>query len=103
MERWVDSDKPAKEEGCARQGPEEGVGKGDILESGDTWLLGVGLGVGGPGRWPWLGPENTQKHLNTRPLEEGLAAHSSILTWRIPWTEEPGGQQSIGLQRINYG
>ena len=33
MEGWVDSDKPAKEEGCARQGPEEDVGKGDILES----------------------------------------------------------------------
>ena len=32
------------------------------------------------------------------PLEEGLATHSSVLAWRIPWTEEPGGQQSIGLQ-----
>ena len=31
------------------------------------------------------------------PLEEGMATHSSILTWRIPWTEEPGGLQSIGL------
>ena len=29
------------------------------------------------------------------PLEEGIATHSSILVWRIPWTEEPGGQQSI--------
>ena len=34
------------------------------------------------------------------PLEEGIAAHSSILAWRIPWTEEPGRVQSIGLQRI---
>ena len=32
------------------------------------------------------------------PLEEGLATHSSILAWRIPWTEEPGGLQSVGLQ-----
>ena len=32
------------------------------------------------------------------PLEEGMATHSSILAWRIPWTEEPGGLQSIGLQ-----
>ena len=32
------------------------------------------------------------------PLEEGTATHSSILAWRIPWTEEPGGLQSIGLQ-----
>ena len=34
------------------------------------------------------------------PLEEGMATHSSILAWRIPWTEEPGGLQSIGLQRV---
>ena len=33
------------------------------------------------------------------PLEEGMATHSSILTWRIPWTEEPGGLQSIELKR----
>ena len=32
------------------------------------------------------------------PLEEGMATHSSTLAWRIPWTEEPGGLQSIGLQ-----
>ena len=32
------------------------------------------------------------------PLEEGMATHSSILAWRVPWTEEPGGLQSIGLQ-----
>ena len=35
------------------------------------------------------------------PLEEGTATHSSILSRRIPWTEEPGGLQSIGLQRVN--
>ena len=33
------------------------------------------------------------------PLEEGMATHSSILPWRIPWTEEPGGLQSMGLQK----
>ena len=33
------------------------------------------------------------------PLEEGMATHFSILAWRIPWTEEPGGLQSTGLQR----
>ena len=37
-----------------------------------------------------------------RTLEEGMATHSSILAWRIPWTEEPDGLQSIGLQRIGY-
>ena len=36
------------------------------------------------------------------PLEEGMATHSSILVWEIPWTEEPGGLQSIGLQRIRH-
>ena len=33
-------------------------------------------------------------------LEKGMAIHSSILAWRIPWTEEPGGLQSMGLQRV---
>ena len=36
------------------------------------------------------------------PLENGIAIHSSILAWRIPWTEEPGGLQSMGLQRIGH-
>ena len=34
------------------------------------------------------------------PLEKGMATHSSILAWRIPWTEEPGGLLSMGLQRL---
>ena len=34
------------------------------------------------------------------PLEEGLVTHSSILAWRMPWREEPGGLQSISLQRV---
>ena len=36
------------------------------------------------------------------PLEKGMAAHSSILAWRIPWTEEPGGLQSMGWQRVGH-
>ena len=36
------------------------------------------------------------------PLEKGMAIHSSILAWRIPWTEEPGRLQSIGLQRVGH-
>jgi len=36
------------------------------------------------------------------PLEEGMATHSSILAWRIPWTEEPGGLQSMGLQGVRH-
>ena len=35
-------------------------------------------------------------------LEEGVATHSSVLAWRIPWTEEPSGLQSIGLQRVRH-
>ena len=34
------------------------------------------------------------------PLEEGMATHSSFLGWRIPWTEEPSGLQSMGSQRV---
>ena len=36
------------------------------------------------------------------PLEEGVATHSNILAWRISWTEEPGGLQSMGSQRVGY-
>ena len=36
------------------------------------------------------------------PLEEGMATHSSILAWRIPCTEEPGGLQSMELQRVGF-
>ena len=36
------------------------------------------------------------------PLEEEMANHSSILAWRIPWTEEPGALQSIALQRVTH-
>ena len=36
------------------------------------------------------------------PLEEGVATHSSLLAWRIPWTEEPDGLQSMGSQRVRH-
>ena len=36
------------------------------------------------------------------PLEKGMATNSSILAWRIPWTEEPGALQSIGSQRVGH-
>ena len=45
--------------------------------------------------WVWsLGGEDA--------LEEGIATHSSILVWRMPWTEEPGGLQSIAAQRVRH-
>ena len=36
------------------------------------------------------------------PLEEGMATHSNTLAWRVPWTEEPEGQQSVGSQSIGH-
>ena len=36
------------------------------------------------------------------PLEKGMATHSNILAWRIPWTEEPGGLQSMGSQSVRH-
>ena len=51
-----------------------------------AYLLGVSAGLLGL----WL----------SMSVEEKMATHSSILTWRIPWTEEPGGLQSIGSQRV---
>ena len=36
------------------------------------------------------------------PLEEGMATHSSVLAWRSPWTEEPGGLQSMGSQIVGH-
>ena len=43
---------------------------------------------------PWVGKI---------PMEEGMTTHSSILAWRIPWTEKPGGLQSMGVQRERHG
>ena len=36
------------------------------------------------------------------PLEKEMAIHSSILAWKIPWTEEPGGLQLMGLERVGH-
>ena len=43
---------------------------------------------------PFMGQEDI--------LEKGMATHSSILAWRIPWTEEPGRLQSLGSQRVGH-
>ena len=45
-------------------------------------------------RVPFLGQED--------PLEKGMATHSSILAWRTPWTEETGGLQSMGSQKVRH-
>ena len=61
--------------------------------------------VGGHlGCFPILATVNSAA-VNTRiedPPEKGMATHSSILAWRIPWKEEPGGLQSLGLQRVGH-
>ena len=44
-----------------------------------------------------------QSLVREHPLEEGMATHSSILAWKIPWTEEPGGVRSLGSQRVGHG
>ena len=45
-------------------------------------------------------PIQKTEEMKVRSLEEGMATNSSILAWKIPWTEEPGGLQSIGSQRV---
>ena len=51
-----------------------------------------------PAMWEiWVGSLGQED-----PLEKGMATHSSILAWRIPWTEEPGGLQSMDSQRVGH-
>ena len=57
--------------------PSGSVGKESACKAGD------------PGSIPGSG----------RSLEKGMATHSSVLAWRIPWTEEPGGLQSVGVKK----
>ena len=74
-----------------------------------------GEGIGYPFKYSWASlVAQTVKNLPAMweiciwslgwedPLQEGLATHSSVLAWRIPWTEEPGGLQSMGLQRVGH-
>ena len=46
--------------------------------------------------------ETQVRFLGEDPLEKEMATHSSILAWSIPWTEDPGGLQSIGLQKVGH-
>ena len=48
-------------------------------------------------------PETCVRSLGQEdPLQVGMATHSSILAWKIPWTEQPDGLQSMGLQRVGH-
>ena len=51
---------------------------------------------------PEIQETQVQSLVREDPLEEEMTIHSSILVWRIPWTEEPGGLQSMGLQRVRH-
>ena len=75
----------------------------------------AGEGIGYPLQYSWASlvaqlvknspamRENWVRSLGWEdPLEKGKATHSSILAWRIPWTEEPGGLQSMGSQRVRH-
>ena len=75
--------------------------QGHTFDTSHSWVKGFPGGwevkasasnAGDPGSIPGLG----------RSLEKGKATHSSILAWRIPWTEEPGKLQSTGLQRVRH-
>ena len=46
--------------------------------------------------------ETWVRSLGHEDLEKGMATHSSILAWKMPWTEEPGGLQSMGLQSVRH-
>ena len=51
---------------------------------------------------PVLGETQVQSLGLEDPLEKGMATHSNILAWRIPWTEEPGGLQPMRLHRVGH-
>ena len=66
-----------------------------ILKESPRWLSGKRIHL--PMQETWVGSLGWED-----PLEEGMANHSSILAWRITWTEEPSGLQSIGSQRVGH-
>ena len=51
---------------------------------------------------PTMGETQVQSLGQEDLLEKEMATHSSILAWKIPWTEEPGGRQSMGSQRVGH-
>ena len=79
------------------------------------WGSSLGKGIDYPLQYSWASLEaQTVKNLPVMQeiwvwslgwedlLEKGMATHSSILAWAIPWTEEPGGLESMGSQRVGY-
>ena len=66
----------------------------------------IGFPSGSVVKNPPAKARDTERRIQSRgqedPLEEEMAPHSSILSWKIPWTEEPGGLQSMGSQRVGH-
>ena len=94
--------------------PDSSVGKESSCNAGNYGLSpgsgrSIGEGIGYPLQYSWVFfVAQLVKNLPTRwetwvqSLGWGMVTHSSILAWRVPWTEEPGRLQSMGLQRVGY-
>ena len=88
-----------KESACSAGDPGSSPGEGTGYPLQCSWAsLVAQMTKNLPAMWEaWVGSLGWED-----PLEEGMATHSSIQAWRIPWTEEPGGLQSVGLQRVGH-
>ena len=100
--------------------PDSSAGKESACNAGDPGSIpgsgsSLGEGIDYPLQYSWASlvawlVNNTPAMRETwvqslgweDPLEEGMATHSSILAWRIPWTQEPGGLQSMGSQKVGH-
>ena len=67
-----------------------------------SWYYGASLVAQTVKRLPTMRETWVQSLGREDPLEKEMATHSSILAWKIPWTEEPGGLQSMGSQRVGH-
>ena len=99
--------------------PDSSAGKESACNAGDPLIPGSGSssgeGIGYPLQYSWASlvaqivknlPAMQEAWVQSLgwedPLKKGTATHPSILAWRIPWREEPGELQSMGLQRVGY-
>ena len=82
----------------------EGSGSPDVVKdlSKITVLVGASLVAHMVKNLPAMQETQVRSLGGEDPLEKGMATHASILAWRIPWTEEAGGLQSMGSQRVRH-
>ena len=78
-----------------------------LVKTSVIWIGLYGFPCGASGKEPTCQCRRRKRPgflscIRKEPLEEGMATHSSILPWRIPWTEEPGGLQSMESQRVRH-